>query len=119
LKGELIENRIVIWNIQDSRSLFTNGYYGKPIGITKPKPDEITVPLILDLIEGLYLVQKSKIKVFKAKKLLTENNLFEICRNEYHTKILETRVTLSILELNLVVILQYIKKAQVLIMHHI
>jgi tRNA-intron endonuclease len=61
-----------------------NGYYGKPVGITKPKPDEISVPLILDLIEGYYLVQKSKIKVFKAKKLLIENNLLEICRNEYH-----------------------------------
>ena len=84
MKGELIENRIVIWNIQDSRSLFMNGYYGKPIGITKPKPDEINVPLILDLIEGYYLIQKSKIKVFKAKKPLTENNLLEICRNEYH-----------------------------------
>jgi len=84
LKGELIENRIVMWNIQDSRSLFMKGYYGKPIGITKPKPDEITVPLILDLIEGYYLMQKSKIKVFKAKKLLTENNLLEICRKEYH-----------------------------------
>jgi len=60
LKSELIDNRIVVWSIKDSQKLFMQGYYGKPIGIPKPKPDEINVPLILDLIEGLYLLQKSK-----------------------------------------------------------
>ncbi|MGI0040552.1 MAG: tRNA-intron lyase, partial [Nitrosopumilaceae archaeon] len=84
MKGELIENRIVVWNIQDSRSLFMQGYYGKPVGITKPKPDEINVPLILDLIEGYYLVQKSKIKVYKSKKQISENDLLQIARTEYH-----------------------------------
>jgi tRNA-intron endonuclease len=58
LKGELIDNRIVVWNIKDSQKLFTSGYYGKPIGIPKPKPNEINVPLILDLMEGNYLLQK-------------------------------------------------------------
>ena len=70
MKGDLIENRIIVWNIEDSRALFVAGYYGKPIGITKPKPEEINVPLILDLIEGLYLQEKSKLKVFHAKKLV-------------------------------------------------
>ncbi|MGI0008005.1 MAG: tRNA-intron lyase [Nitrosopumilaceae archaeon] len=84
MKGELIENRIVVWNIQDSRSLFMQGYYGKPVGIAKPKPDEINVPLILDLIEGYYLVQKSKIKVYKSKKQISENDLLQIARKEYH-----------------------------------
>jgi len=65
LNGELIDNRIVVWNIKDSQKLFTSGYYGKPIGISKPKFDEINVPLILDLIEGYYLLQNSKIKIKK------------------------------------------------------
>ena len=60
------------------------GYYGKPIGIPKPKPDEINVPLILDLIEGLYLLQKSKISIKKMKKKVTEKEMLEICRTEYH-----------------------------------
>ena len=47
MKGDLLENRIIIWNIADSKALFVEGYYGKPIGMTKPKPDEINVPLIL------------------------------------------------------------------------
>ena len=50
------------------------GYYGKPVGITKPKPDEINVPLILDLIEGYYLVQKSKIKVYKLNEIVRALN---------------------------------------------
>lgn len=60
------------------------GYYGKPIGISKPKLNEINVPLILDLIEGLYLLQKSKIKIYKEKKSVTEEELLEICRKEHH-----------------------------------
>jgi len=84
LKSELIENRIVVWNIKDSQKLFTQGYYGKPIGIPKPKPDEINVPLILDLMEGLYLLQKSKISIKKMKKKITEKEMLEICRKEYH-----------------------------------
>ena len=60
------------------------GYYGKPIGIPKPKLDEINVPLILDLIEGLYLLQQSKITIKKMKKKVTEKEMLEICRKEYH-----------------------------------
>ena len=52
--------------------------------MTKPKPEEINVPLILDLIEGLYLQEKSKLKVFHAKKPVTQKELLEICRREYH-----------------------------------
>ncbi len=84
MNGELIDNRIVVWNIRDSKKLFTSGYYGKPIGISKPKFDEINVPLILDLIEGYYLLQKSKIKIIKTKKKVTEKKMLDICRQEYH-----------------------------------
>ena len=84
MNGELIDNRIVVWNIRDSKKLFTSGYYGKPIGIAKPKFDEINVPLILDLIEGYYLLQNSKIKIIKTKKKVTEKKMLDICREEYH-----------------------------------
>ena len=84
MKGELIDNRIVVWNIKDSKKLFSSGYYGKPIGISKPKLDEINVPLILDLIEGYYLLSKSKMQITKLKKKVTEKKMLEICREEYH-----------------------------------
>ena len=84
MKGELIDNRIVVWNIKDSQKLFSSGYYGKPIGMSKPKIEEIDVPLILDLIEGYYLLQKSKVSISKMKKKVTEKKMLEICRQEYH-----------------------------------
>jgi len=84
MKSELIDNRIIVWNVNDSKKLFSQGYYGKPIGIPKPKPDEINVPLILDLIEGYYLLEIKKISIYKTKKQVTERKMLEICRNEYH-----------------------------------
>ena len=68
LKTELLENRLIVWNAKDAKKLFGEGYYGKPIGIPKPKLNEIDVPLILDLIEGYYLMYDGKIQIYKNKK---------------------------------------------------
>jgi tRNA-intron endonuclease len=84
MKCEIVENRLIVWNIEDSRKLYSSGYYGKPIGIPKPKFDEIDVPLILDLIEGLYLFEIKKITIYKEKKKININNMIEICKKEYH-----------------------------------
>ena len=84
MKGELIENRIIVWDIQDSQKLFSNGYYGKPIGIPKPNPDEINVPLVLDLIEGCYLQERAKIKIYKDKKKVSVDDVIKICQKEHH-----------------------------------
>ncbi|MBC8252290.1 MAG: tRNA-intron lyase [Nitrosopumilus sp.] len=84
MKSELIDNRIIVWNINDSRKLFSQGYYGKPIGIPKPKIEEIDVPLILDLIEGLYLLENKKITITKSKQKLTINQMIGVCKKEYH-----------------------------------
>ena len=84
MKSELIENRIIVWNIDDSRKLFSQGYYGKPIGIPKPKIEEIDVPLILDLIEGLYLLENKKITITKSKQKISTDQMIEICKKEYH-----------------------------------
>ncbi len=84
MKAELVENRIIVWNVDDSRKLFSQGYFGKPIGMPKPKPEEINVPLILDLIEGYYLMEKSEITIHKEKRKLTLEKMLEICRSEYH-----------------------------------
>jgi len=84
LKGELLENRIVVWNRRESRDLFANGYFGKPIGIPKPNVNDINVPLILDLIEGCYLQETSKIKITKDGKKVSLDDLIKICKKEYH-----------------------------------
>ena len=84
MKSELMENRIIVWDIEDSRKLFSQGYYGKPIGIPKPKIEEIDAPLILDLIEGLYLLENKKITITKSKEKISVEQLTEICKKEVH-----------------------------------
>lgn len=63
LSAELIGNRMVVWNPREGSELYKLGFYGKPVGITKPKSNEFNTPLIVDLIEGLYLLEKNLIKV--------------------------------------------------------
>jgi tRNA-intron endonuclease len=65
---ELIENFLVVWNPTDGSELYRKGFYGKPIGIAKPKIPEFNVPLILDLMEGLYLVEEGIITVYEGPK---------------------------------------------------
>ena len=84
MKSELVENRIIVWGIEDSKKLFSEGYYGKPIGMPKPKIEEIDVPLILDLIEGLYLLENKKITITRLKEKINSEQMTEICKKEVH-----------------------------------
>ena len=84
MKSELVENRIIVWDIEDSKKLFSEGYYGKPIGMPKPKIEEIDVPLILDLIEGLYLLENKKITITRLKEKINSEKMTEICKKEVH-----------------------------------
>jgi len=65
IKVELIENFLVVWDSTEGSQLYRAGYYGKPLGILKPKIPEFDVPLILDLMEGLYLVENKKIAIYE------------------------------------------------------
>jgi tRNA-intron endonuclease len=65
---EFIENFLVVWDPQQGSELYRKGYYGKPLGIAKPRVPEFNVPLILDMMEGLYLTEKGTIKVYEGSK---------------------------------------------------
>ena len=83
-KGRLFENRIVVWDIESSRRLFKEGYYGKPLGIPKPKDFEFDAPLILDLMEGYYLMTKKVVDVEDhSGKELSLKQLHTICESSY------------------------------------
>lgn len=82
--GRLVENRIVIWDISDSRTLFGHGYYGKPLGVPKPKGTDFDAPLVLDLIEGCYLIERNKLKVTKIDgKAVPLAEIKKICKKQY------------------------------------
>jgi tRNA-intron endonuclease len=68
IKVELIENFLVVWDSTEGSQLYKMGFYGKPLGISKPKIPEFNVPLILDLMEGLYLGEKDRITIRDVEK---------------------------------------------------
>jgi tRNA-intron endonuclease len=83
-RGVLFQNRIVVWDVESSRRLFKEGYYGKPLGIPKPKDFEFEAPLILDLMEGYYLLKKKVLSVEgEGGRELTQKQLEEICISSY------------------------------------
>jgi tRNA-intron endonuclease, archaea type len=83
-KGRLFENRIVVWDIEASRRLFKDGYYGKPLGIPKPKDFEFDAPLILDLMEGYYLLMKKTVEVEdQSGNPLNLRQLHDVCEASY------------------------------------
>jgi tRNA-intron endonuclease len=65
IRVELIENFLIVWNPQEGSQLYKTAYYGRPVGIPKPKIPEFDVPLVLDLMEGLYLVETEQIEVYE------------------------------------------------------
>ena len=64
IETELLDNFLIVWNPEEGSWLYKLGYYGKPIGIPKPKIPDFDVPLVLDLMEGIYLVENKKINVY-------------------------------------------------------
>ena len=65
---EFIENFLVVWNTEEGSELYRNGFYGKPLGIAKPKIPQFNAPLILDLMEGLYLLEEGLVNVYEGAK---------------------------------------------------
>lgn len=82
---ELIENFLVVWNPKEGSALYKKGFYGKPLGIAKPKTSEFDVPLILDLMEGLYLTEKGLVTVCEGpeKKKVGVKKLLQMAKQLY------------------------------------
>jgi tRNA-intron endonuclease len=83
VRGELIENRVIVWNIEDSRRLYSEGFYGKPLGVAKPRGREFDSPLILDLIEAYYLTRKGLLSVWRRGRRVSSRELRSKCLSEY------------------------------------
>ena len=62
----LDDNRLVIWDIEQSRRVYNSNFYGKPLGDPRPKEDFAT-PLLLDPVEALYLAEHKAISIKRDK----------------------------------------------------
>jgi tRNA-intron endonuclease len=83
IHAELVENKLVVWDIDDSRKLFSFGFFGKPVGIAKPKQSDFDVPIVLDLLEGYYLLSRKEIQVLREGRRISRDALLTICKREY------------------------------------
>ena len=67
-EAELVGSRLIVWDHKAGLEIYRSGFFGKPVGIPKPKPEqEFDVPLLLDLMEGLYLLEEGRIIVVDSK----------------------------------------------------
>jgi tRNA-intron endonuclease len=83
--AELLENRVTIWDPRAGSEVYKKGFYGKPMGIPKPKTSDFDVPLILDLAEALYLAEKGELKVVEPgrKRPLSLQRLRKMAEETY------------------------------------
>ncbi len=76
IRAILVGGRVLVPSIEDSRILYADGFYGKPLGVDKVKnPAQISSPLILDPLEALYLVETGKIQVEEGGRPLSLEEL--------------------------------------------
>ena len=87
IQCKLVESSIIVFDHEVATFLYTGGrYFGKPIGVRKPKPDVYyDKPLELSLIEGCYLLKKGKIEIQDTKRenLVSIEELQEIAEKTY------------------------------------
>lgn len=84
--AELFGSRLIVWDHSKSLTIYRSGFFGKPVGIPKPKPEQdFDVPLLLDLMEGLYLLEEKRIEVVdgRTKKPVGKAVLLKTARGIY------------------------------------
>jgi tRNA-intron endonuclease len=84
--AELIGTRLIVWDPKDALAVYRMGFFGKPVGIPKPKPEqEFKAPLVLDLMEALYLLDRKIIRVVDAgtSKAVSRSMLLSLANRTY------------------------------------
>ncbi|MEB3860196.1 MAG: tRNA-intron lyase [Desulfurococcales archaeon] len=92
-RGTLLGFSVIVGDIGESRKLYSMGYYGKPIGVPKPRGADFNAPLKLSLLEALYLAEKGLLEIVDARggkvgleeirRLLGEMKKFELLYKVY------------------------------------
>lgn len=76
--------RLVAPDPKNAPNLYREGFYGRPLGIVKPKDLKFEAPVQLSFYEALYLIEKGKIKVIDIHgKELSYDDLLRNARRYY------------------------------------
>ncbi|MCS7145432.1 MAG: tRNA-intron lyase [Aigarchaeota archaeon] len=85
IRADLVDTNVVVFSIEDARLLFSHGFYGKPLGVPKPKGADFEAPLILDMIEANYLAEKGVVQVHHEGRPMQREELAAL-GNKLYTK---------------------------------
>lgn len=80
----IYDDRIVVWEAGNNGSIFGDSYYGKPLGVRKPRTAEFQPPIELAPYEALYLYEKGQLEVVDTSgHSLNHNELTSRIESEY------------------------------------
>lgn len=80
--AQLVGPMTVVWDSVGALSLYREGYFGKPIGIRKPRSMDFKRPITLSFTESLYLAEKERISLDGKDGGMTSDDLMETASGE-------------------------------------
>jgi len=75
VQAYLIGSKSVVFDVDKARCLFSRGYFGKPLGVRKPRTTDIRRPIELSLLETMYLAEANVLEVFKERTRISIHEL--------------------------------------------
>lgn len=87
IPAKFINSRVIVFNPLYASYLYVRkGFYGSPLGISKPRLEYFSKPSELSLIEAYYLLEKEEITIFDVKqnKFLTPDEFYAIALKIHH-----------------------------------
>jgi tRNA-intron endonuclease len=87
IPAKFVNNRVIIFNPLYASYLYVKmGFFGSPLGISKPRLEYFSKPSELSVIEAFYLLKNDKITIFdpQKNKLLTTDEFYEVGKKIHH-----------------------------------
>jgi tRNA-intron endonuclease len=87
IPAKFVNNRVIVFNPLYASYLYVKrGFFGSPLGISKPRLEYFAKPLELSVIEAFYLLKNEMITLFdpQQNKFLTSDEFYEIGKKIHH-----------------------------------
>jgi len=82
-EGRLAGGHVLVWRVEEARCLYASGFYGHPLGVDKPRGADFHAPLLLTLLEALYLSRRGTLRVIDDGGVVPLERLEEEARRRY------------------------------------
>ncbi|MFX0014556.1 MAG: tRNA-intron lyase [Promethearchaeota archaeon] len=81
--AQVVDKNVIVWNPEQGSYIYQLGYFGKPVGIRKPKSPRFDRPLELTLLEAVFLQEKNIISIYDGELKLSKEAFLEICNERF------------------------------------